>query len=125
MRSRTGVRTVSSLPNKRGGQKNGAEIPRPRLRLACRLVVVDAGLALHLLELLMAPTPLQEVLATHAGLDFRQGAQAGSGDFLTALDTDAVLAIVQAIEGSRDAVDPLHQQFAGGKTDLAPLIGLD
>ena len=54
-------------------QKNGAGIapgPVMQSREGC-LVVVGAGLDLDGLELELAATPLQAVLATHAGLNFR------------------------------------------------------
>src|SRR3989440_11133340 len=54
-------------------QKNGAGIapgPVMQSREGC-LFVVGAGLDLDGLELELAATPLQAVLATHAGLNFR------------------------------------------------------
>ena len=65
-------------PTKHGGpemapKKNGAGIapgPVMQSRVGC-LVVVGAGLDLDGLELELAATPLQAVLATHAGLNFR------------------------------------------------------
>ena len=54
-------------------QKNGAGIapgPVMQSRVVC-LVVVGAGLDLDGLELELAATPLQAVLATDAGLNFR------------------------------------------------------
>src|SRR4051812_45695380 len=92
--------------------KNGAGIapgPVMQSREGC-LFVVGAGLDLDGLELELAATPLQAVLATHAGLNFRERTQPSGSDLLVTLHARSVLAVIQAVEGGGDAVDPLHQQ---------------
>src|SRR2546425_1956795 len=126
--SRTGVRTRLAYKRNRPTKKAGpGSLPAPRFvpRLVVGLVVVDAGLDLDGLELELAAAPLQAVLATDARLNLRQRAQPSGGDLLAALHARAVLTVVQAVERGGDAVDPLHQQFARGEPDLAPLVGLD
>src|SRR5882724_13137667 len=124
----TGVRTGLAYRRTGPTKKRGRDRSRPRGRFRVwfvRLVVVDAGLDLDGLELELAAASLQAVLATDAGLNFRQRAQPSGGDLLAALHARAVLTVVQAVERGGDAVDPLHQQLARGEPDLAPLVGLD
>src|SRR6267142_3031290 len=91
--SSTGVRTALAYrkmgSRERGGpemapQKNGAGIapgPVMQSRVGC-LFVVGAGLDLDRLELELTAAPLQAVLATHAGLNFRERTQPSGSDLL-------------------------------------------
>src|SRR5438132_10921351 len=70
---RPGKSRGAPLPTACPRQKNGAGIapgPVMQSREGC-LFVVGPGLDLDGLELELAATPLQAVLATHAGLNFR------------------------------------------------------
>src|SRR5262245_37583488 len=120
-RSRTGVRERGTpLDYKKtgpGGSPALSSVPWTRL------LVFGLGPDLDGLE--MAHGALEAILAPHAGLDLRHDPEPSRRDGLVALHADAVLAVVQPLDGGGQAVHALYEELARREADLTPLVGLD
>src|SRR5262245_22920743 len=117
-RSSSGVRTATRLH-----KSGGAGFLRPRrLRVERRELVFVRRLELVFTRDELAPEALEPVLAANACRDFGHGLKSRGRDRFVALDTRSIVAVLEPVQGRREAVDPLHQKPAGGKPHLADIV---
>src|SRR5262245_61904861 len=107
IRSRTGVRERGTpLDCKKTGP---GRFPALRSVSWTRLVVFGLGPDLDGLE--VTHGALEAILAPHAGLHLRHDAETSRRDGLVALDADAILSVVQPLDGGGQAVHTLHEEL--------------
>src|SRR4029434_8384855 len=108
-RSMMGVRERGTPPRLQKNRAGGS--PGPGLvRRFGSVVLVLGGPDLDGLE--MTSRALEAVLALHAGLHLRHDPHASRRDGLVALHADAILAIVQPLDGRGEPAHALHEHFA-------------